>query len=134
MAPKNGKNPTKLKMPALPKGWKEASSTLAGWFCRKPGNMIIGTLRGSFEVDDKFNRGKKRKVYRIEVVEGNPLIGAEDSGEVANPGDIIGLDETGYTRKLGDYEQGQAVLVRYVGKQGEGREDPHVFQVATPED
>lgn len=132
---KQQKNKIGLKMPALPKGWKEARTTLAGWFARVPGNTVIGIKRGVFQVDDNYNRGKKRNVYRIEVLDGeSPFIGEVDSGEVANTGDVIGLDETGWTKKVGDYEDGQVLRIVYVGKDGDGDKDPHIFQIATPEE
>lgn len=112
------------KVSPLPKGFVPARQALAGFFAFEAGNSITGILRGSFPVKGKF--GEKR-VYRIEIVEGSTQIGQD--GEVAERGDVVGLDETGYTRALSDLEQGSGVYVRYEGKSGEGQQDPHIFTV-----
>ncbi len=114
------------KPPALPKGFVEASSTLAGFFERVQNNSIQGKLRGSFNVKGKFG---DRRVHRIEVSAGETAIG---NGETAGEGELVGIDETGYLKKLSDMEQGAEVFIRYLGKKGDDKQDAHVFQVAVP--
>jgi hypothetical protein len=48
-------------------------------------------------------------------------------------GAMIGIDETGYTKALGDIEEGSTVFVRYDGKEGEGEKDPHLFTIGVAE-
>lgn len=136
----------KIKAPKLPAGWVEARTNLAGFFALIPpgadkrapdGNTVMGKLRGSFNVKSKFNKDGK-KVYRLEIVEGSCLVESNDEVVEAGEGEIIGLDERGFLKKLSDYEDGQPVLVRYLGKGvhghkgAAGQQDPHVFQVAVP--
>jgi len=116
---------TKAKTPklaALPKGFKAARTKLDGFFAREKGNTVTGILKGSFQVRGKFGQ---KNVYRIEVVEGETQTG---DGEMIGPGGVIGLDETGYTKVLGEVPAGTGVFVRYEGK-GEAEKDPHVFSV-----
>lgn len=116
-----------IKQSALPKGFAPARTKLDGFFEREKGNSITGILRGSFTVKGKFGA---RKVFRIEVVEGETQVG---EGELVGAGGVVGLDETGYTRVLGELEAGTGVFVRYEGKDGEGTQDPHVFTVGRAE-
>ena len=120
------KSTTAKKLPKvapLPKGFKPARSNLAGFFAREKGNSATGILRGSFELTGRF--GKKR-VFRVELTEGVCIVG---EGEVVEAGSLVGIDETGYTKALGDLEPGTVVFVRYEGKAGEGEKDPHVFTI-----
>ena len=116
-----------VKARALPKGFKPARQRLDGFFEREVGNEATGVLRGSFEVKGKF--GSKR-VYRIELTAGETQVG---DGEMVGPGGIVGVDETGYTKALGDVEPGTGVFLRYEGKDGEGEKAPHVFTVGVAE-
>lgn len=116
-----------VKARALPKGFKPARQRLDGFFEREVGNEATGVLRGSFEVKGKF--GSKR-VYRIELTAGETQVG---DGEMVGPGGIVGVDETGYTKALGDIEPGTGVFLRYEGKDGEGEKAPHVFTVGVAE-
>lgn len=118
-----------LKMPALPKGFAEVRSNLVGFFARKPGNSVFGLLRGSFEAKGKF--GPKR-IYRIEITDGTTEVETKKGGEEAVIGQVIGLDETGWTKKLSDFSVGQALFVRYIGRDGDDEKAQHVFQIAVP--
>jgi len=109
--------------PKLPKGYTPARVKLDGFFAREKGNTVHGILRGSFKVKGKF--GEKR-VFRIEVVEGETQVG---EGEMVGPGAVIGLDETGYTKVLGELDPGTGIFVGYEGKAGAGEKDAHVFAV-----
>jgi hypothetical protein len=111
-----------VKPGKLPKGYVEVRSRLDGFFEREPGNTVQGILRGSFEVRGKFG---VKQVFRIEVTEGETQVG---DGELVGPGGVIGLDSTGYTKKLADLDAGALVFVRYEGKDAGGK-DPHVFTV-----
>jgi len=123
----NGK--TKSKAPPLPKGFKELSSSLAGFFTRAPGNTLTGILRGSFETKGKFGA---RKVYRIEVTDGTTMCTDKEGDVEATPGDMIGIDETGYLKALGDLDAGSPLFLRCVSK-GPSEKDPWVFQIGIPE-
>jgi hypothetical protein len=117
----------KTKTKPLPKGFKPARQRLDGFFEREPGNEATGILRGSFEVKGKFGA---RRVYRIELTTGETQAG---DGEMVGPGGIIGIDETGYTKALGDIEPGTGVFIRYEGKEGAGEKDPHIFTLGVAE-
>jgi hypothetical protein len=123
MAAKKASKPKK----SLPKGYKELTQRLDGFFERTEGNSIEALTRGDFAVNGKFGR---KRVFRLEVVEGETQVG---DGEMVGLGAIVGLDETGYTKKLADLEPGSRVFVRYDGKDGEGQQDAHVFTIAVPE-
>jgi hypothetical protein len=117
----------------LPAGFVEARTSLAGFFARidkgQPGfpNAIQGILRGHFQVKGRF--GEKR-VHRIEITEGETIVG---EGEVLTEGQI-GLDESGFTKVLSDFEPGTVVYVRCNGidkaKQKKGQSAPWDFTVA----
>jgi len=112
---------------ALPKGFVAARQRLDGFFEREEGNAIRGILRGAFKVRGKFG---EKSVFRIEVTDGETQVG---DGEMVGAGAVVGLDETGYTRVLGELEPGTVVYVRYDGKAGEGQQDAHVFTVGKAE-
>ena len=101
---------------ALPKGFAPARTKLDGFFEREKGSCITGILRGSFTVKGKFGA---RKCSVSKLVEGETQVG---EGELVGAGGVVGLDETGYTRVLGELEAGTGVFVRYEGKDGEGVE------------
>jgi len=117
----------KVKGKPLPKGFRLARTRLDGFFKREVGNEATGILRGSFEVKGKFG---VRRVYRIELTDGETQVG---DGEMVGPGGVIGIDETGYTKALGDIEPGTGVFVRYEGKDGSGEKDPHIFTLGVAE-
>jgi hypothetical protein len=115
------------KTRALPKGFKAARQRLDGFFTREEGNSAQGILKGSFETKGKFGA---RRVYRIELTAGETQVG---DGEMVGPGAFVGVDETGYTKALGDIEDGTVVFVRYEGKEGPGEKDPHIFTIGQAE-
>jgi hypothetical protein len=115
------------KSKSLPKGFKPARQRLDGFFAREEGNSATGILRGSFEVKGKFGA---RRVYRVELVDGETQVG---DGEMVGPGAMIGIDETGYTKALGDIEPGTGIFIRYEGKDGPGEKDPHIFTLGVAE-
>lgn len=127
MAKKNG---TTKKIAPLPKGFTPARTRLDGFFERSPGNSVQGILKGSFQVKDSFKSGGTKTVYRIAIQEGETQIA---DGEMVGPGSVIGLDKTGYTSALDDFEQGDACFVRYEGladdSKAASRENPHIFTV-----
>ena len=122
-AKKNGAG----KKPALPAGFKPARANVAGFFAREKGNSCQGILRGSFKVQGKFG---EKNVYRIQLTDGETQVG---DGEMVETGATIGIDETGYTKVLGELDPGTVVFVRYDGKAGAGEKDPHVFEVGVAE-
>lgn len=115
------------KQQPMPDGYKELSSSLAGFFVRQAGNSFEGVLRGSFTTKGKFG---DRRVYRIEVADGEPIVVSKDNPEPSEAaiGEIIGVDETGYLKRLNDLEDGTEVFLRCVGK-GASEKDPWIFQV-----
>jgi hypothetical protein len=127
-AKKTGK---KAARPAMPKGFREARQRLDGFFEREEGNSVTGILRGSFTVQGKFG---EKTVYRIEVRDGETQIG---DGEMVGPGAVIGLDQTGYTSVLSDFDAGTVVYVRYDGLETPdapaSKTNPHVFAVGCAE-
>lgn len=101
-----------------------------GFFVIQSGNAIQGIMRGSFEVDDRFNKGKKKRIYKIEVtsddpagkgptlhMSGNSAV-AEDwpDGCPAKVGELIGLDEKGFLQSLREMEEGREVWIACLGK------------------
>jgi hypothetical protein len=117
------------KVKPLPKGFVPARQRLDGFFAREPGNSITGVLRGSFQVKGKFGL---KNVYRIELTDGQTQVG--EDGEVVSKGGVVGVDETGYTKVLGELEPGTGVFVRYEGKEDEDNQrSPHVFSVGKVE-
>jgi hypothetical protein len=128
MAAKKAAKKTKA---ALPKGFKEARQRLDGFFEREKGNSVTGILRGAFTVNGKFG---EKTVYRIEVRDGETQVG---EGEMVGPGGIIGLDRSGYTGVLDDFEAGTVIFVRYDGLETPSappsKTNPHVFVVGCAE-
>lgn len=112
----------------VPEGFVPLRQRLDGFFEREPGNTVTGVLKGTFTV----SKGKfgPRRVFRIQLTEPGTIT---NDGEVLEAGMVVGLDETGYTKCLGDVEPGTAVFVRYEGKAGDAKEDHHVFTVAVAE-
>jgi hypothetical protein len=86
----------------------------AGYFVYQPGNKIEGTFRESVELDDPNKPGAKRVLHKIEVGVGDQttIKDAETAKErLADEGDVIGIDEKGYTRSLREVQKGQQVAV-----------------------
>ncbi|HBZ71787.1 MAG TPA: hypothetical protein DEP35_19490 [Deltaproteobacteria bacterium] len=133
MAPKKTKK-TNGHNANLPKGFVLARTRLDGFFERTPGNSVQGILKGSFQVPDKFKRDGTKTVFRIEVTAGETQLA---DGELAQPGAVIGLDRTGYTSAIDDFENGSAIFVRYDGLEDPEREpskaNPHLFTVGKAE-
>lgn len=139
--PKNPETPIDPKtMQAPAEGFSEVSSSdrVVGWFNLQAGNAIQGVLRGSFELDNRFDKSKKKKVYRIEVTSENPAAQgptlytstqsavAEDwpDGCPAKLGDLIGLDEKGFLQSLRSIEEGREVWIACFGKDAPSEEYP----------
>lgn len=123
------------KASPLPEGFAPLDfERLAGYFARKQGNAIQGVYVGSFTPKSNGKFGPK-KTYRIKVTTaGTAITSRDEKGKtveaVANIGDIVGLDETGYTKKLNTVGEGQEVFLLCEGKKGPGQQDPWVFQIA----
>ena len=125
-------------MVAPSEGFSEVSSSdrVVGFFNLQAGNAIQGILRGSFELDNRFDKNKKKRVYRIEVTSDNPAnMGAtvytsatsaiaEDypDGCPAKVGDLIGLDEKGFLQSLRSIEEGREVWIACFGKDAPSEE------------
>jgi len=115
----------------LPKGFVLARTRLDGFFERKPGNAVLGILRGVMKTNGKFGT---KNVFRIQVTEGETEIG---EGELVGPGALVGLDEPGYPSALAELDAGCLVYVRYEGlenpKAPGSTTNPHIFTVAKQE-
>lgn len=127
-------------MQAPGEGFAEVSSSdrVVGWFNLQAGNAIQGVMRGSFELDNRFDKAKKKKVYKIEVTSINPAgrgptlhtpansAQAEDypDGCDAKIGDLIGLDEKGFLQSLRGIEEGREVWIACFGKDPPSDEYP----------
>lgn len=125
------KKAAKRKTAPLPKGFREARQRLDGFFEREEGNSVTGILRGAFTVQGKFG---EKQVFRIEVSDGETQVG---DGEMVGPGGVIGLDQTGYTSVLADFDAGTRVFVRYDGLENPSapasKTNPHIFVVGCAE-
>lgn len=100
------------KTAKLPKGFSPMRSNLAGFMALEVGNTAQGIYRGSFRVKSQFSDDGKA-VYRIELTHDGCVT---SDGEVLSKGQVVGLDEKGWTKKLGECEEGREVFVRYEGK------------------
>ena len=128
---KTTKKSKKAAPPALPNGYKAARSRLDGFMTLEIGNSVTGIYRGSYTSEGKFG---KKDVYRIEITDGETQIGEE--GEIAGVGQMVGVNEKGYTKALGDLEPGTGVFVRYdgVGSEKSSKGNfPHLFTVGVAE-
>jgi hypothetical protein len=102
--------------PDLPEGFEPMTGgRVAGWFLIEPGNSIQGFMVDSFEHDGQFGR---KKVYKIEVTSGTTRVSDGDGvvTEVAE-GALVGLDERGWLKRLGDVEKGREIFVKCIGKE-----------------
>jgi hypothetical protein len=124
---------TKGKPADMPEGFVElTASRVAGWFVRRAGNTIQGLIKDSFETKGtgKFNRGQTRKVYKIEITNGTTTVMNADGQEVeAGEGELVGVDETGYLKKLADLDKGREVFLACKGKESEAKEAPWIFAI-----
>lgn len=132
MATKNTKKTTEPKRdPDMPEGFEPLGMTrVAGWFVREEGNTLQGTLQESFTVKASGKFKKERKVYKIEITAGSTKVMVGE-GEVAKIDEgLVGLDETGYLKKLGDLEKGREVFIKCKGKEDPSdRESPWIFAI-----
>lgn len=122
--------------PALPEGYAPVSSRLDGFFIVKEGNSIEGIIRDSFMAPSQFNRDGKR-VYKIEITSGKTLVTDGEEEKTAEEGDVVGVDEKGYLKKLADMPKGTQVFLRCIGREETAKKGQHPawkFQVATAED
>lgn len=120
---------TKQKKNSIPEGFEPVSSKMGGFFIVREGNQLRGILRDSFVHTGQF--GAKR-VYKVELTADGTAVTNSDSEEVlAEAGDIIGLDEKGYLKALGDIEKGAEIFVRCTGKGAakKGQNAPWTFDV-----
>lgn len=124
---------------ALPEGFEEVfGARVAGWFDRTAGNEIVGTLLEVFETKSKFSASGKKRVYKIEVTRGStsilitPTGAPPEKGKTkvkplagsAGKGDIVGLDESGWLKRLASVELGREVYVKCLGKSEPSEEYP----------
>ena len=131
-------DPKTVKGPGA--GFEEVSSAdrCVGFFILQAGNAIQGILRGSFETDNRFDKNKKKRVFKIEVTSADPAQQgatlyqsansaiAEDypDGCEAKPGELIGIDEKGFLQSLRGIEEGREVWIYCFGKDAPTEEFP----------
>ena len=109
---------------ALPDGYDELTfGRVRGWFVFEAGNALEGVLRESFTKEGRYGVDT---VYKIQVNRIRPKIvdGETEETVVADHGDVIGLDEKGFLRRLGDVPNGTPVYVKCLGKSPPSEEFP----------
>lgn len=117
--------------PDMPEGFTPLGrGKVAGWFVREAGNTIQGFLKDSFTVKSKNKRFPDKKVYVIDITDGETnVINGEGVPERLSEG-LVGIDETGYLKKLGDLEKGREVFLKCKGKEDEeDQQSPWIFAV-----
>lgn len=109
----------------LPEGFEPISGKMVlGWFICEEGNTVQGYLRDKIEVKSQFGDGKKT-VYKIQISSGETRIMHPENGETtATEGDLIGLDERGFLKRLADIEKGREVFVKCKGKLAPSKKFP----------
>lgn len=106
----------KTKVDEMPEGFAPVSSKMDGFFICEEGNSVQGTLLDSF-VNSKSKFGPK-KVYKVEITSGTTRVMTADDGETdAEAGAVIGIDEKGYLKKLGDIAKGSEIFIRCTGRE-----------------
>jgi hypothetical protein len=132
MATKNKNKTAAPKVdPDMPEGFTPLGMTpVVGWFVRAEGNKIQGTIQDSFTVKGSGKFKKDRKVYKIEITEGTTTVVNAEGEQVEVEEGLVGVDETGYLKKLGDLEKGREVFLKCKGKQDpDDRESPWIFAI-----
>ena len=100
-----------------------------GWFVRRAGNQLQGTIQDSFTVKSQNKRFPDKKVYKIEITGGQTDIVDPDGGEATVSEGLIGIDETGYLKKLGDLAKGREVFIDCKGKESDDQQAPWIFEI-----
>jgi len=117
MAPKKKAPEKNARRPGekpIPEGMTDVGrSNLVGWFVRQPGNEVRGYLRGSFTLKGKFG---DRKVYRVELTQGETMVTDTEGDDVEVSEGTIGVDETGFLKRLADVQEGREIWLHCVGQ------------------
>ena len=115
----------------MPEGFVALGMTpVVGWFVRVAGNKLQGTIQDSFTVKGSGKFKSDRKVYKIEITDGTTTIVNADGEQVEVTEGLVGVDETGYLKKLGDLEKGREVFLKCKGKEDpDDRESPWIFAI-----
>ena len=110
-------------MEGLPEGFEPLrAGRVEGFFIREEGNQVQGILKDSFEVKGKFGA---KTVYKILITAGDTRIMTKDDGEQdATEGQLIGLDESGWLKSLGDVAKGREIFVKCIGLDKPTKEFP----------
>lgn len=115
----------------MPEGFKPLGrSKVSGWFAREVGNKVQGILKDSFTVKSKQPRFPDKKVYVIEITAGETTVFDSEGNPQTIDAGTVGIDETGYLKKLGTVEVGTEVWIKCKGKDGEAKDAPWIFAVA----
>jgi len=131
------KNTKEAPKSSLPDGYVPIrAARSAGFLIFAKGNNFEGILRDKFQVDNTFKKGEKKTVFKVELtVAGTRIVDAETREErVADEGEIIGIDETGYLRALHDIEPGAQIVGVCKGQQDpkevkKGRKPAWIFEL-----
>jgi hypothetical protein len=117
--------------PDMPDGFEPLGMTrVDGWFVRKAGNALQGTIQDSFVTKGAGKFKKDRKVYKIQITGGETEVMNADGELVTIDAGLVGIDETGYLKKLGDLEKGREVFVKCKGKEEpDEKESPWIFAI-----
>lgn len=117
--------------PDMPEGFVPLGrSRVAGWFVREVGNSIQGTIKDSFTVKQTGKFKGDRRVYVIDITDGETkVMNAEGVPETISEG-TVGVDETGYLKKLADLEKDREVFLKCKGKEDpDDDKSPWIFAV-----
>lgn len=126
MAPKKAsKNAPKTNPETgeLPEGFDPLQGErVMGWFSLVEGNSIQGLIRDNYETKGKFGQ---RRVFKIVVTAGETEV-QDANGEpvTAGEGDLVGLDERGWLKKLTDLPRNTEVFIKCLGKSAPTKEQP----------
>src|SRR4029078_5992079 len=87
--------------PDMPEGLETLGrGRVAGWFDGEAGTKIQGVLKASFTVKSKNPRFPDKKVYVLDITEGQTdIMDAEGSPQTISEG-TVGIDETGSLKNL----------------------------------
>ncbi len=109
-------------------------SRVAGFFICEEGNAVQGFIRDTFQTPNRFKPSEPKTVFKIEVsTPGTRIIDGENGEREAEIGELIGLDEKGYLRKLRDVEKGREIAAICTGQEAKpakkGQSPAWIFEI-----
>jgi len=94
---------------------------VAGWFKLEKGNSVQGRIVDSFTTNGKYG---ERRVYKVEITAGQTDCTLDDEDVTAEVGDVVGVDEKGFLKRLADVPEGAEIFVRCAGKDAPSKDFP----------